>query len=440
MSIPKTAEVAMTDQNFDTNISISMYDLIISLSNAADLVRPELISHHKQVAYLSFKLGKQLRLSDEECRNLLLAGLLHDVGALSVEERLELLENEPPSLHDGHAAMGASLLSSFPPLKEIAKIIRYHHVPWDYGKGSCFEGNEVPFASHIIHLADRISILLNHPNKTILNYIDAIHKFLETQNNSKFHPQIFSAFEELCSLEYIWLDLTSRTLIDVLPSLTTFSTTQLNLNEISQLTHIFAKLIDYRSPFTANHSIGVAKVAEKLAELAGFSEKECQMMLIAGHLHDLGKLAIPNEILEKPSGFNENDYNIVRSHTFYTYRLLQPIKGFETINQWAAFHHERLNGTGYPFHLTEQEIPMGSRIMAVADIFTAMTEDRPYRNGMKKQEVLDVFNSLVKQNAIAANVADLLLDNYDEINEIRKQAQLQASLEYNYIMNKRSSL
>ena len=74
----------MTDQNFDTNISISMYDLIISLSNAADLVRPELISHHKQVAYLSFKLGKQLRLSDEECRNLLLAGLLHDVGALSV--------------------------------------------------------------------------------------------------------------------------------------------------------------------------------------------------------------------------------------------------------------------------------------------------------------------------------------------------------------------
>src|SRR5690606_8284531 len=114
----------------------------------------------------------------------------------------------------------------------------------------------------------------------------------------------------------------------------------LNLDELIKLSEVFAYIIDFRSPFTANHSLGVAQVARKLAELAGFSENECKMMLIAGYLHDIGKLAISNEILEKPEKLETDEFNIIKSHVFYTYRTLESIKEFETINIWASLHHE----------------------------------------------------------------------------------------------------
>lgn len=120
-------------------------------------------------------------------------------------------------------------------------------------------------------------------------------------------------------------------------------------DEIIELTKIFANIIDFRNPFTATHSAGVAKTAEKLAELAGFSENECKMMLVAGYLHDLGKLAVSKSILDKPGNLDPGERNVIRSHAFYTYRLLQAIKGFEIINKWASFHHEKLNGKGYSF-------------------------------------------------------------------------------------------
>jgi putative nucleotidyltransferase with HDIG domain len=415
------------------NIQVNMFSLIISLSNACDLVRPELFSHHKQVAYLSFKIAEKMNLPSDQCQNALLSGLLHDIGALSVNERLELLENEPLSMND-HAFIGASLLASFPPLAEMADTIRFHHLYWENGQGNHFQGKPVPLLSHILHLADRAVVLIN-PQKNILNQVNTICAKLQNQKNIMFHPEVFDAFAKLCQQEYIWLDLSSRSLTEILPGLAPFETMNLDLDQVIELTHIFAKVIDYRSQFTTNHSIGVAKTAERLAELTGFSENECKMMLIAGYLHDLGKLAVHNDILEKPGSLNEEDYNVIRSHTYYTYRLLQPIKNFETINQWAAFHHEKLNGNGYPFHLKDREIPLGSRIMAVADIFTAITEDRPYRKGMNKQQASDVLKGLVSNGAISEKIVSILLEHYEEINQLRQEAQFQAGLEYNYLMS-----
>jgi HD-GYP domain-containing protein (c-di-GMP phosphodiesterase class II) len=201
-----------------------------------------------------------------------------------------------------------------------------------------------------------------------------------------------------------------------------------------ELTEIFANIIDFRNPFTANHSTGVANTAQKLAELAGFSATECKMMFIAGNLHDLGKLAVSRAILDKPGKLDEGEHNVIRSHSFYTYRLLQGIKGFETINNWASFHHEKLNGNGYPFHLRGESISLGSRIVAVADIFTAITEDRPYRKGMSLDDAVAVIKAMVEDNSICSYVAAMLMDNLSMIDESRKEAQQKSKVVYNYIM------
>ena len=135
-------------------------------------------------------------------------------------------------------------------------------------------------------------------------------------------------------------------------------------------------------------------------------------------------------VLEKPGKLDEQEYNIIRSHTFYTYRTLQNIQDFETINQWAALHHERLDGSGYPFHMTADDLPLGSRIMAVADVFTAITEDRPYRAGMEEPEAKEVLRTMVAEKALCPYVFSLMEDYFDEINGIRKEAQMQSAGEY----------
>jgi HD-GYP domain-containing protein (c-di-GMP phosphodiesterase class II) len=100
------------------------------------------------------------------------------------------------------------------------------------------------------------------------------------------------------------------------------------------------------------------------------------------------------------------------------------------INSWAALHQERLDGSGYPFGYKKEELTLGSRIIAVADVFTALMEDRPYRKGMAKKRAADVLHSMVGNGELDKNLVDKVLDNFDEINEIRESAQKEAVREY----------
>ncbi|HQQ89925.1 MAG TPA: HD domain-containing phosphohydrolase, partial [Oscillospiraceae bacterium] len=254
------------------------------------------------------------------------------------------------------------------------------------------------------------------------------------KKGSIFMPEAVDAFLEISGNEYVWLDAVYEPLLYVLPTVVSFDVLELDIDGILDLTKIFASIIDFRDPFTQNHSAGVAETAKKLAELAGFSENECKMMFIAGNLHDLGKLAVDQRILHKPGSLNTEERNVMRSHSFYTYRLLQTIRGFETINKWASFHHEKLNGKGYPFHLHSESIPLGSRIMAVADIFTAVTEDRPYRKALSLEKASAILSAMVKDGSLCSYVVSLLLENIEMVDEARRDAQQKAKLKYHYVM------
>lgn len=408
--------------------NIVAYELFNSLTHAADLIRPDLASHHLQVAYLSFKLGEQLKLPAQKNKDILLSGLLHDIGALSYEERLQLVEERYPFAYD-HSFKGAWLLERFTPLKEISKIIRYHHVPWNSGEGRFFKGEEVPFESHIIHLADRIAVLLK-PNQDPLMQVENIKNSILRRKDLIFAPTLVDAFLALSEKDYLWLDLNYKPALDRLVKDNLSQQMKLDSEELTNLTRVFANIIDFQSPFTVNHSIGVAKIAEKLALFVGFSQTQSKQMLMAGYLHDFGKLAIKNDILEKPGRLAKTEFSIMRSHTYFTFRLLQMIKGFDTINIWASLHHEKLNGKGYPFRLTGDDIPLGSRVMMLADIFTALTEDRPYREGMSRRDASNILIKMVEEKETCPYVTSLVLDNYDLLNDIRAQAQAETKAEY----------
>jgi putative nucleotidyltransferase with HDIG domain len=193
---------------------------------------------------------------------------------------------------------------------------------------------------------------------------------------------------------------------------------------------LFSRIIDFKSQFTATHSSGVAASAEMLARRLGFSDKDCQLMWIAGLLHDLGKLAVPGEILNKPSTLATAEWHMIRHHSFYTYRILETIPSLNVVKQWAAFHHERLDGSGYPFHLTAKDLPFGSQVMSVADVFTALTENRPYRAGMDRRGVVKVLDDQVRKSALNPDIVAVLKAGYDDIDSARMHAQAAAEQDY----------
>ena len=410
------------------NIKINLQELLLCISNAQDLMSPNLSNHHQQVAYLAFRLAEQVNLPIEEQKDVYLAGLVHDIGSLSVHERLEIIENEPLTINS-HAFKGAKLLNQFKPLQGSMSIIKFHHLPWNNGKGRVYRGENVPLASHILHLADRICALLR-PDRNIITQLPEILSIIMEKSNTVFEPSLVEAFFGLITKEYVWLDLISRSPIKMIPNIGLLNILDLEIDDIIDLTSIFSQIIDFSSSFTARHSAGVAKTAEYLAKLIGFSPYECKMMLIAGHLHDLGKIAISNDIIEKPDMLNENEFNEIRAHSYYTYHLLEPIAQFKTINTWASYHHERLDGEGYPFHIKGDNLPLGSRIMAVADVFTAITENRPYRDGMEDDRAKQVLHDMVASHALDGNVVLLLVDHYQTINELREKAQQAAADHY----------
>lgn len=259
-------------------IRIGLYEILLCLSNAQDLVSSDFVNHQQQVAYLAFRLAEQLNLSHSQQNRIFLAALVHDIGALSLAERLEFIEKEPLGVNN-HAFKGAKLIEKFKPLQEEANVIKCHHIPWNSGEGRNYSGNDVPYESHILHLADRVCTKIR-PTSNILSQIPEILSVINQDKNTIFEPDAVDALVTLSKKEYIWLDLISQSPVKNCPAIA-FDVLTLEIDDIVDLASVFSYIIDFRSKFTARHSAGVAKTAQRLAELVGFSPYECKRMLIS---------------------------------------------------------------------------------------------------------------------------------------------------------------
>ncbi len=406
------------------DLRVSLFDLTSCLSNIMDMVDPNLVDHHRKVAYISIRLAKELDMSIKQQQDLMMASILHDIGALSVVDKLQALKFDFENPHK-HSYQGYALLKMYDPFAEIASIVRFHHVPWTQGGGAQFEGQTVPLSSHILHLADRIAISIDK-DQEILTQASAIRNRIEKNIEEQFLPEAVNAFRSLAQKEYFWCDVASPEIGMILNTLLIMPTIEMDMPSLLTLIQVLAHIVDFRSKFSATHSSGVAAASSSLAKFAGFTKTECAMMGVAGYLHDIGKLAVPAEILEKREKLTEADFNIIRRHPYATYHALENIGGFDTINAWASYHHERINGNGYPFHLKGDHISLGSRIMSVADIFTAITEERPYRKGMTDDAAVQVLQEMAENCFLDGELVVLLKEHFNEINLSRGMAQAAA--------------
>jgi len=409
--------------------------LLSALAKAMNLINPEMENHHQETAYLAYQIGVEMGLETEDLHTVVIAALLHDVGTIVMPQRENLSGIE--SHRREIAQIGAEMIRDLKPFEMIANIIELCQNGWrenvEFVKtkaciriirgniGQCID------VAECIHLADVVSALWNENDGEILNQVPMIRKAIEMGRGMEFSDKAVDAFQRLSQREFIWMDFVLN------PSFLMFFTGDMHdvdLKQTVELTQLMSRIIDFRSSFTAMHSAGVAASAKELARLAGMSEEDCLRMEIAGNLHDVGKLRIPNEILEKPGKLTDEEFNKVKEHPYFTRLILMDIEGFDEIADWAGFHHEKLNGKGYPFHLDGGFLSLGSQIMTVADIFSAITEERPYRKPMSRETAMKVMWENVERGEISRDVVQLLDANYDIVNDARKKRSQEAGARY----------
>ncbi len=416
-------------QNFSVNLS----NLLLSLSDALDLASPELSQHQMRTAFIAWQISKAANLSPGLTEQLFIAALLHDVGTLTQEDKLSLNRNEFDNV-EPHCILGEAFINHVPMFEPSAKIVRLHHKPWQsYERTS---GDSFIFASQALYLADSMERLLERSRYILHQEQDIISKICGW-SSKLIHPEVVDIFRSVAAREDFWLDLVSPRLYSLLLHEGPCRGTELPISDLMPISEMFRNLIDFRSPFTATHSSGVAATASSIARFLGLTETDIELMEVAGNLHDLGKMAVSNNIINKPDKLTTDEFAIIRQHPYFTYSVLSTIGGMKPIAECAAFHHEKLDGTGYPFHIDAGRINTGSRVIAVADIFTAMAENRPYRNAMGKSDIISVLKGLSCKNHLDKHVVGILESNYDAIiaSTVHKQNEARESYRRKFQIN-----
>lgn len=226
----------------------------------------------------------------------------------------------------------------------------------------------------------------------------------------------------------------------------TLDRTQL-LGRIKELNYesvrALVEAIEIRDPYTRGHSNQVADLAVMLAKALGFKGKELSLIAFAGLLHDIGKIAVPESILQKDDTLTPEEWKTIKKHPYHSAKILEPVNNLKQVKDWILHHHERWDGCGYPNHIKGIEIPLQARILAVCDTYSAMIEDRPYRKGLKleqiKQEIKRVAGTQLDP-VVAQAFLNLDLEEFNRRAYEKMERQLHLPLSREQELTKKSIL
>lgn len=379
-----------------SKFNINLHEAIYSLSDALDLVGVTHIHHGKRVAYIAAECGKRMGWQGQGLDDLFQAAILHDCGVskTAVHARLAQFEWEQDN---NHCQIGSQLLSSCELLTHLSDFILYHHTHWSELKDLDIP-MQVKLSANCIYLADRVDVLslacLVDEANLLLNKKDITDKILEKRDDW-FNAELVDVFIDVARSSRFWLALESGDTSGYTATWKALAPTkEIEFYVLKSLVQVFSHIVDAKSAFTKEHSDGVASLARFLGECLELSEESCEMLELAGLLHDIGKLRVPDEILEKPGKLTPEEYEIIQRHSFDTYDILKNINGLEKVTEWASQHHEHIDGSGYPFHVKNGSLSLEARIISVADIFQALAQNRPYRQSLSANAIMCILNQL----------------------------------------------
>ena len=385
---------------------LSLAEIISALSFAIDLTEGAVPGHAVRCCALGMRIACEMGLPEDQLEALYYALLLKDAGSSGqggMDSRAG--ESGPTSrrrwgLFKGFRSRvltqarrgerGAEIVRKLGLSAETAAAIYALDERWD-GSGSPrrLHGDSIPLLSRVLAVAQHLDLsgCRRGPEEAL--------KELCLREGGWFDPEVVRAALVLKRRGSLWTrclptddpEASRRVVLRLQPGVGR----AVRADEIDRICEAFAGVVDAKSPFTYRHSVGVAEVAHDLATALALPADRCQLVRRAALLHDLGKLAVPNRILDKRSPLTPEEWLVVVEHPRMTREILARIKPFGEMAVIAGAHHERLDGSGYPEQLREGDLSLEARVVAVADFYRALTEDRPYRKGMQHAAAIGVL-------------------------------------------------
>jgi putative nucleotidyltransferase with HDIG domain len=359
-------------------------ELITALALVLDLEEGKVLYHSWRVAVVSTMLADEIL--PENKSDVFIAGLLHDVGAMSLHNHITryptLKEQVKNPIIRTHTIIGAQVVSDLPGFETSPSLILDHHEHWDgHGYPRAKQGEEITSGAQLIRAADTFDFLLRaSSNKTPSEVIGRMEDMAEKE----IRKSIFPSVKKTISNSEFFQDIKN---IPRLRSLLFRLRDEISVKGIKERTDvmgialsIFSQVIDAKHAYTLGHSRRVSKYGLLIAIGMNLPHDEVTKIKWAGLVHDIGKVAVPSSILDNSEALSEEEYALVKTHTIFTKEILETVSFMKDLAPIAAAHHERFDGNGYPRMLKGKEIPLGARILSVADTFDSLTSMRGYRS------------------------------------------------------------
>lgn len=394
-------------------MNFSLAELTIALSHALDFMEIDLLGgvtyHSRRVAYIALRLGELRGLGTEELSDLVSLSILHDNGiGFAFQERPSAVPDEGREVVESaalHCSAGEENLRGFPFLSRPSGVILNHHENWDGSGFFHVQGEGIPLMARLIRLADLVD------QHCRLDSIDYAGKFellawIEKQKGITLDPELVDAFAEVSGSPAFWLDLKNDFIRAALRQRIPRFAREIDFCSLRDTTSVFSRIIDSKSRFTRVHSQGLSEKALIMAARYGYDTETTAKLRIAADLHDVGKLAVSNAILDKNGPLESAEVDVIQRHTYYTRVSLQEIHGFEEITEWAANHHEKLDGSGYPFRFPRERLDFNSRLLGCLDIYQALTELRPYREALSHEKTLGIMRGMAEAGKIETSIVE----------------------------------
>lgn len=385
-------------------INLNLEGVCVMISRALNCVDARLIDHGYRVAQiLDAMLETEGSCTLRDRRALYLVALLHDIGAYRTEDIDRLVEFETESVWE-HAFYGYLFFKELSPLAEYAEVVLYHHMANNkYDE----QDARMRFFAQCLYVADRVDVLsLEQPDLTL----DRVQDILKAKCPDEFALEIVDLFmrseRQFGMLEAL------REGVERKSPLKTASD-EFEVKKAVACLDMLVHVIDFRSRHTVTHTVTTAHVAYELARRM-LSEDEAGRVYFSALLHDLGKIGVPLSILEKPGRLDDHEMAIMRTHVDLTEHIIAGCVD-EDIKRKAIRHHEKIDGSGYPRGLCAEELTLSERIVAVADIVSALVGTRSYKETFPKEKVLSILGEQRDEGLVDAAVVNEIICCYDDI-------------------------
>ncbi|SON54516.1 Cyclic di-GMP phosphodiesterase response regulator RpfG [Hartmannibacter diazotrophicus] len=421
--------------------TLRLAELLGALSQALDLTEGQPAGHCVRCAYIGTRLGRELGLGGPVLADLYYTLLLKDLGCSSNAARIcqlylvdDLAFKADFKQIDGslpqvlrfvlsHTGLKAGLSERFRAILHIfqnggtiarelietrchrgAEIAAKMHFSASVcegilsldehydgsGKPEGLSGDQIPMFSQIALLAQVADVF------QVAAGPQAAIREVSGRSGTWFSPSLVAAFCRLAEDEAFWSELTSDELESLVLALEPAVVERLvDEDYLDDIAEGFANVIDSKSPYTSNHSERVTLFADMIAEEMGISAERRRWLRRVALLHDIGKLGVSNGILDKPGKLDDIEWTEMREHAAMSRTILKRIPAFAELAEVAGAHHERLDGKGYPDGLSGDEICLETRIITTADIFDALTAERPYRAAMPVSKAFAIMTDML---------------------------------------------